>query len=54
MKNALWILYNADMRCQVHSCYEVDGVFIHDDKRCPKCIIEYHLGLSTGWGCIII
>ena len=48
MKNALWILYNTDMRCRVHSLYmDDDKVGRHDDKRCPKCIIEHHLELST-------
>ena len=49
MKNALWLLYNVEKRCQVHTLYlQDDGYARHDDKKCPKCIIEYHLGLSTG------
>jgi hypothetical protein len=49
MKNALWILYNAEVKCQVHSLYlQDDGYVRHDEKRCPRCIIEEVLKLSTG------
>lgn len=33
----------SDMRCQVHSYYLEEGIYKHNTKKCPLCIINYYL-----------
>lgn len=48
--NAFMILYNMDGRVMNHSLYCVDGdggsVYTHDNKKCPRCIVEYYLWIT--------
>lgn len=41
------VVMSLDIRLQVHSYKEVDGIWTHVDKSCPLCCSNYILELST-------
>lgn len=45
--NGLIILLNADIRLAWCTLYEVDSIWSHNDKRCPKCVAIALIKLST-------
>lgn len=45
IRQMLPLLINQDFRLQIHSFYEVDGIFNHTNK-CPRCCAFYILGLE--------
>ena len=46
--NGLIILLNADIRLAYCTLYKVNGIWSHNDKRCPKCVAIALIKLSTG------
>jgi len=44
IKVYLSVLYFSEVRVQIHSYYNTEDIFIHCNKKCPRCVLQSILG----------